>query len=101
MWANSKIYSIVFTLTNEHCNTFQVLHMSMSYEKLLKPKIFDILLFAPASARSYKIGVVGNTWFVGWLVGNAVFSETALWIFSTFCMKLGGYKCRKVAEPDF
>ena len=33
----------------------------------------------PASARYYKIDVVGNnwlvSWLVGWLVGNAVFSE--------------------------
>ena len=85
MWANSKIYSIVFRLTNEHCHTFQVFHMSMSYQKLLKPKIFDILLFGPASARSYKIGVVGNVGLlVGWLVSNAVFSETALRIFLIF-----------------
>ena len=34
--------------------------------------------FGPASARSYKIGVAGNNWLVNWLVGNAVFSETAL-----------------------
>ena len=27
------------------------------------------LLFGPASARSYKIGVIGNNWLVGWLVG--------------------------------
>ena len=53
------------------------------------------------SARSYKIGVVGNNWLVGWLVGNAVFSETALRIFLIFCMKLGDYKGRKVTEPDF
>ena len=33
---------------------------------------------------------------VGWLVGNAVFSETALRIFLIFCMKLGDYKGRKV-----
>ena len=38
---------------------------------------------------------------VGWLVGNAVFSETALRIFLIFCMKLGDYKGRKVTEPDF
>ena len=38
---------------------------------------------------------------VGWLVGNAIFSETALRIFLTFCMKLGDYKGRKVTEPDF
>ena len=36
---------------------------------------------------------------VGWLVGNAVFSETAF--FLIFCMKLGDYKGRKVTEPDF
>ena len=46
----------------------------------------------PASARSYKIGVVGKKWFVG----NAIFSETALRIFLIFCMKLGDYKGRKV-----
>ena len=38
---------------------------------------------------------------VGWLVGNTVFSETALRIFLTFCMTLGDYKGRKVTEPDF
>ena len=59
------------------------------------------LVKEPASARSYKIGVVGNNWLVGWLVGNAVFSETALRIFLIFCMKLGDYKGRKVTEPDF
>ena len=40
-------------------------------------------------------------WLVGWLVDNVFFSETALSIFLVFCMKLGGYKCRKVTEPDF
>ena len=44
----------------------------------------------------YKIVVVGN-----WLVGNAVFSETALRMFLIFCMKLGYYKGRKVTEPNF
>ena len=47
--------------------------------------------------RSYKIGVVGNNW----LVGSAVFSETALRIFLIFCFKLGDYKGRKVTELDF
>ena len=56
-----------------------------------------VQFFGPASARSYKIGVVGNNW----LIGNAVFSETALRIFLIFCMKLGDYKGRKVTEPDF
>ena len=58
-------------------------------------------LVGPASARSYKIGVVGNNWLVGWLFGNAVFSETAPKNFSVFCMKLGECKGRKVTEPDF
>ena len=40
-------------------------------------------------------------WFVGWLVGNEVFSETGLRIFLIFCMKLGDYNGRKVTEPDF
>ena len=38
------------------------------------------LLFGPASARSYKIGVIGNNWLVGWLVGWLVtqFSQKRL-----------------------
>ena len=56
-----------------------------------------ISVFGPASARSYKIDVVSNNW----LVGNAVFSETALRIFLIFCIQLGDYKGRKVAEPVF
>ena len=43
------------------------------------------------------MGIVGNNW----LVGNAIFSETALRIFLNFCIKLGEYKGRKVTEPDF
>ena len=38
---------------------------------------------------------------VGWLVGSAVFSETAQRIFLIFCMNLGDYKGRKVTELDF
>ena len=49
---------------------------------------------------SYKIGVASNNWLVGWLVGNAGFSETALRNFLIFCMKLGDYKGRKVTELD-
>ena len=30
--------------------------------------VIRLFTFEPASARSYKIGVVGNNWFVGWLV---------------------------------
>ena len=35
------------------------------------------------------------------MIGKAVFSETAVTIFLTFCMKLGHYKSRKVTEQDF
>ena len=63
--------------------------------------VFLFFLFLVIYYRSDKIGVVGNNWLVGWLVGNAVFSETALRIFLIFCMKLGDYKGRKVTEPDF
>ena len=38
---------------------------------------------------------------VDWLVGNAVFSETALRIFVTFCMKSRDYKGRKKTEWNF
>ena len=58
---------------------------------------FFFFFFWAASARSYKIVVVGNTW----LVGNAVFSETAQRIFLIFCMKLGDHKGRKITEPEF
>ena len=40
-------------------------------------------------------------WLVGWLVGNAVSSETALRIFLIFNMKLGEYKGRKARRLDF
>ena len=49
--------------------------------------------------KSVLMVIVG--WLVGWLVDNAVFSETALRIFLIFCMKLGDYKGRKVTELDF
>ena len=42
--------------------------------------VFQFFLVGWASARSNKIGVVGNNW----LFGNAVFSETALRIFLIF-----------------
>ena len=38
---------------------------------------------------------------IGWLVGSAVFSETALRILLVFCMNLGDCKGRKVTGPDF
>ena len=57
-------------------------------------------LIGPASAGSYKISVVCNH-LVGQLVGNTVFSETALRIFLIFCSKLRDYKGRNITEPDF
>ena len=63
------------------------------------------VVFGPASARSYKIGVVENNLLVDWLVrclfGKPVFTEIALRIFLIFCMMLGDYNGRKVREPDF
>ena len=43
------------------------------------------------------MGVAGNIS----LVGNPVFSETALRIFLIFGTKLGDYNGRKDTEPDF
>ena len=42
-----------------------------------------VFLVGPASATSYKIGVVGNNWLVGWLVGWLVtqFSQKRLQAF--------------------
>ena len=57
----------------------------------------ELCIFGRASARSYEIDVADNNW----LVGNAVFLEMALRIFLIFCIKLGDYKGRKVAEPYF
>ena len=81
-WLLSIINIFRFTLI-PHCTYFLLVR--------------KIMLFGPASVRSYKIGVFGNIW----LVGNAVFSETALRIFLIFCIKLGDYKGRKVKEPNF
>ena len=38
---------------------------------------------------------------IGWLIGNAVFSEMALRIYLVFCMKVGDCKGRKVTESNF
>ena len=79
--------------------SFRILKTYVSFVKMKTIQNFSWFrkstFFGPASARSYKIGVVG------WLVGNAVFSKTALSIFLIFCMKLGDYKGRRVTEPDF
>ena len=52
-------------------------------------------LFGPASARSYKISVVGNSCLVGGLVA---WQRSKV---DRFCIKLGDYKSRKVTEQDF
>ena len=67
--------------------------------KLMKKN--RISVFWTGVSEVLNIGVVGNVWLVGWLVSNAVFSETALRTFLIFCMKLGDYKDRKVTESDF
>ena len=53
----------------------------------------------PGPIKSVLLLITG--WLVGWLVGNAVFSETGLRIFLIVCMKLGDDKGRNVTEPDF
>ena len=84
-------------------SVFFVLYFSL-FSNLTELDKVDYLIdnfFGPASARSCKIGVVGNNWLVDWLVGNAVFSKTGLRIFLIFYTKIGDYKGRKVTEPDF
>ena len=81
--------------------SFSSFSFCLSSSILLLLKIELPRLFGSASARSYRIGVVGNNWLLGWLVGNAVFSEMARRIFLIFCLKLGDYKGRKVTELDF
>ena len=68
-----------------------------SIKKLFSIDFVNIYLFRPESARSYKIGAVGN---IRW-VGNAVFSEMALRIFLISFIKLRNCKGRKVTESDF
>ena len=48
-----------------------------------------------------QISPKSYTLIFGWLVGTAVFSETALRIFVIFCMKLGDCKGRKVTAGFF
>ena len=96
------IIAIVKTLFYKKYKFSDIFVYNKTYFSNLKLKTANKKeFFGPASARSYKIGVVGNNWLVCWLVGNAVFSETALRIFLIFCMNVGDYKSRKVTEPDF
>ena len=61
-----------------------------------KKKKIDLEIFVKRSPNYHSL----LAWLVGWLVGNAVFSEMSLRIFLLFCMKLGDYKGRKVT-PRF
>ena len=59
---------------------------SMTLQLHLNVLFNNQCVFGPASARPYKIGVVGNNW----MVGNAVFSETAESVFSDFLNEVRG-----------
>ena len=103
----SRFFFFFFFWLREHLWCNKVLPHPCGIKDMVETYLNHILLkhvlflfwnvFGPASARSYKISVVGNNW----LVGNAVFSETAARIFLIFWMKLGDYKGRKVTEPGF
>ena len=70
--------------------------------QLTEPDIWKKYWFGDIRKNLPKLAQNQTLWYlVCWLVGNAVFSETALRIFLIFCMKLGDYKGRKVTEPDF
>ena len=69
--------------------------------KVTKPDFWKKFLIWRYSWKHLQISPISDTFIFGWLVGNAVFSETALTIFMIFCIKLGGYKGRKVTELDF
>ena len=59
--------------------------------------MYEILLFDQRLPGPIRLVLL----VIGWLVGNAVFSETALTKFLIFCIKLGEYIGGKVTEPDF
>ena len=64
-------------------------------------RIFDTIIVCFLGRHQRGLTRLVLLVIIGWLVGKAVFSETALWIFLIFCMKLGDYKGRKGTEPDF
>ena len=65
------------------------------------PQFLNLLLDRrqPGPIKLVLLVIIGC--LVGWLVDNAVFSETALMIILIFCIKLRDYKGRKVTEPGF
>ena len=64
-------------------------------------RIFDTIIVCFLGRHQRGLTRLVLLVIIGWLVGKAVFSETALWIFLIFCMKLGDCKGRKGTEPDF
>ena len=68
---------------------------------MTEPDFRKKLLIWRYSQKGLQISPKSDTLIFGWLVGNAVFSETAVRIFLICCIKLGDYKGRKVTEPDF
>ena len=68
--------------------------------KFTKPDFWKKFLIWRYSRKGLQISPKSDA-LLGWLVGNAVLSETALRILLAFCMKLGDYKGRKVTQPDF
>ena len=64
------IIAIVKTLFYKKYKFSDIFVYNKTYFSSLKLKTANKKeFFGPASARSYKIGVVGNNWLVGWLVG--------------------------------
>ena len=60
-------------------------------------KILDLEVFA----KRFFGFLAFFGWSVGLLLGNAVFSETVQSVFLVFCMRLEGYKGRKVTKQGF
>ena len=77
---------------------FSKMALSISKEKSDRAAFLKkISWFGDIRENISKLAQTQTLWYlVGWLVGNTVFSETALRIFLIFCMKLGDYKGRKV-----
>ena len=73
--------------------------ISTRYFILTEPDFWKKSWFGDIREKVSILTLVG--WLVGWLVDNAVFSETAQRAFLIFCMTLGYYKGRKVTQPDF
>ena len=97
LWARSMTFwAFAYYFSNPVFRKLKLYHLLVNVN-LWNIKSLFYVFFGPASARSYKIGVVGNNW----LVGNAVFSKTAPRIFLIFCIMLGDYKGRKVTELGF